>query len=76
VEFVQRYENIRVADLAEQLDVSKSTICSDLEALHEQGQLIHMGGSALGFGNKRKLFPPHSLKQGSLKSKDCGERSP
>jgi ribose transport system substrate-binding protein len=52
LELVQRYESIRVNDLAEQLDVSESTIRTDLEALHEQGQLVRVRGGAIAIESK------------------------
>src|SRR5689334_10323324 len=52
LELVQRYESIRVGDLAEQLDVSESTIRTDLEAMHEQGQLVRVRGGAIAKESK------------------------
>ena len=47
LEIVNRAKNIRVNDLAEQLDVSESTIRTDLETLHDQGLLIRVRGGAI-----------------------------
>ncbi len=44
---VQEYSSVRVAQLAEFLDVSESTIRNDLEALGEQGQLVRIRGGAV-----------------------------
>ncbi|GIK65301.1 MAG: hypothetical protein BroJett018_30950 [Chloroflexota bacterium] len=44
---VQEYSSVRVAQLAEYLDVSESTIRNDLEALGEQGQLVRIRGGAV-----------------------------
>jgi ribose transport system substrate-binding protein len=47
LELVQRYESVRVTDLAEQLNVSESTVRNDLETLDEQGQLVRVRGGAI-----------------------------
>ncbi len=47
LELVQRYESVRVADLAEQLNVSESTVRIDLETLDEQGRLVRVRGGAI-----------------------------
>lgn len=47
IELVNRYESIRVTELAEQLNVSESTIRTDLETLDEQGLLVRVRGGAL-----------------------------
>jgi ribose transport system substrate-binding protein len=47
LELVQRYESVRVADLAEQLNVSESTVRNDLETLDEQGYLVRVRGGAI-----------------------------
>lgn len=47
LELVQRYESVRVADLAEQLNVSESTVRNDLETLDEQGHLVRVRGGAI-----------------------------
>ena len=47
LELVQRYESVRVADFAQQFDVSESTIRNDLEALDGQGQLVRVRGGAI-----------------------------
>lgn len=44
---VQEYSSVRVAQLAEYLDVSESTIRNDLETLGEQGQLVRIRGGAV-----------------------------
>jgi len=47
IDLVNSYQSIRVAELAEQLEVSESTIRTDLETLHEQGLLVRVRGGAL-----------------------------
>lgn len=47
LELVQRYESVRVTDLAEQLNVSESTVRTDLETLDEQGHLVRIRGGAI-----------------------------
>ena len=47
LELVQRHESMRVTELAEQLNVSESTIRADLELLHEQAQLVRVRGGAI-----------------------------
>lgn len=47
LELVQRHESVRVPDLAEQLNVSESTIRTDLEMLDEQGYLVRIRGGAI-----------------------------
>lgn len=47
LELVQRSESVRVTDLAEQLQVSESTIRTDLETLDEQGYLVRVRGGAI-----------------------------
>ncbi|MBI5929829.1 MAG: substrate-binding domain-containing protein [Chloroflexi bacterium] len=44
---VQEYSSVRVAQLAEYLNVSESTIRNDLEELGEQGQLVRIRGGAV-----------------------------
>lgn len=44
---VQEYSSVRVAQLAELLNVSESTIRNDLEELGEQGQLVRIRGGAV-----------------------------
>lgn len=43
-------ESVRVADLAERLNVSESTIRTDLETLDRQGQLTRVRGGAVAVG--------------------------
>jgi len=47
LESLQRHESVRVPDLAEQLNVSESTIRTDLETLDEQGYLVRIRGGAI-----------------------------
>ncbi len=47
LELVHRYESVRVSDLAEQLNVSESTVRNDLETLDEQGHLVRVRGGAI-----------------------------
>lgn len=47
LELVQRHESVRVPELAEHLNVSESTIRTDLEALDEQGYLVRVRGGAI-----------------------------
>ena len=47
LELVERYESVRVTDLAEQLNVSESTVRIDLETLDEQGRLVRVRGGAI-----------------------------
>lgn len=47
LELVNRLESIRVSELAEQLDVSESTIRTDLEVLDERGLLVRVRGGAI-----------------------------
>src|SRR6185436_10918785 len=47
LDLIQRYESVRVTDLAEQLNVSESTVRNDLEALDEQGHLVRVRGGAI-----------------------------
>jgi DeoR/GlpR family transcriptional regulator of sugar metabolism len=53
---VQRYESVRVADLAEQLNVSESTVRNDLETLDTQGYLVRVRGGAIA----RQQDPQHA----------------
>ena len=70
VELVQRYESVRVADLAEQLHVSESTIRTDLETLDEQGHLERVrGGAITKQGNANKNTSP-LLSEKSLNNAD------
>jgi len=47
VDIVNRVKSIRVSELAEQLEVSESTIRTDLETLHEEGLLTRVRGGAI-----------------------------
>lgn len=47
LELVQRSESVRVTELAERLQVSESTIRTDLETLDEQGYLLRVRGGAI-----------------------------
>lgn len=62
LEIVNRVKSIRVAELSEQLDVSESTIRTDLETLHEEGVLVRVRGGAIAneadTGNNRPTSAP------------------
>jgi ribose transport system substrate-binding protein len=47
LDLIRRSESVRVSDLAEMLNVSESTIRSDLEILDEQGYLVRIRGGAI-----------------------------
>jgi ribose transport system substrate-binding protein len=47
INLIQEYSSVRVTDLAEQLNVSESTIRNDLETLDEQGYLVRIHGGAI-----------------------------
>lgn len=47
LDLIRRSESVRVTDLAELLNVSESTIRTDLELLDEQGLLIRIRGGAI-----------------------------
>ncbi len=47
IDIVNRVKSIRVGELSEQLDVSESTIRTDLETLDEQGLLVRVRGGAI-----------------------------
>ncbi len=47
LDLIRRSESVRVADLADLLNVSESTIRSDLEILDEQGHLVRIRGGAI-----------------------------
>ncbi len=47
IQLIQEFSSVRVTDLAEQLNVSESTIRNDLEALDEQGYLVRIHGGAI-----------------------------
>ena len=57
LELVERFESVRVADLAEHLHVSESTVRTDLETLDEQGQLVRVRGGALAMLPVRSAAP-------------------
>ena len=50
-QIVNELKSVRVHDLAARLDVSESTIRTDLESLDEQGKLIRVRGGALTSGS-------------------------
>jgi DeoR family fructose operon transcriptional repressor len=54
LELVQRYESVRVTDLAEQLNVSESTVRNDLETLDEQGYLVRVRGGAIAKPGRKR----------------------
>ncbi len=47
LQLLEEYASVRVTDLAEQLNVSESTIRNDLEALDKQGHLVRIHGGAI-----------------------------
>ena len=47
LQLLQEYSTVRVTDLADQLNVSESTIRNDLEALDKQGHLVRIHGGAI-----------------------------
>ncbi|MEM6527359.1 MAG: substrate-binding domain-containing protein [Chloroflexota bacterium] len=47
LEIVNRNGNVRVVELADQLEVSETTIRTDLETLHERGSLVRVRGGAI-----------------------------
>jgi ribose transport system substrate-binding protein len=53
LQLLEALESVRVADLAERLNVSESTIRTDLEALDAQGQLTRVRGGAVSIGATR-----------------------
>lgn len=57
VEIVNRVHSIRVAELAEQLHVSESTIRTDLETLDEEGLLVRVRGGAIAL-ESAEAAPP------------------
>jgi ribose transport system substrate-binding protein len=66
LDLVQRYESIRVTDLAEQLHVSESTVRTDLETLDEQGHLVRVRGGAIAKPGERIDEPAPYLSQKAL----------
>ncbi len=63
LDLVQRYESVRVTDLAEQLNVSESTVRTDLETLSEQGFLVRVRGGAIARQDRRADDVPLYLTQ-------------
>ena len=58
---VAQARSIRVTELAEQLDVSESTIRTDLETLDEQGLLVRIRGGAVALESNGSGGAPPSL---------------
>lgn len=71
LDLVNRYQSIRVGELAEQLDVSESTIRTDLETLDEQGLLRRVRGGAISKQSEateeKVLFTEKALKNADEK---------
>jgi ribose transport system substrate-binding protein len=70
LELVNRYESVRVTDLAEQLNVSESTIRTDLELLDEQGQLMRVRGGAIAKTMGKSNGPAPYASQKALQHAD------
>ena len=70
LELVQRHESMRVTELAEQLDVSESTIRADLELLHEQAQLVRVRGGAIATPEVQENGLASYLSQKALNNAD------
>lgn len=60
-EALRRDDAIKVAELAELLDVSEMTVRRDLDVLHEQGVLRKVHGGAISLG-QRGVEPPSTTK--------------
>ena len=71
LEIVQQYESVRVTDLAEQLQVSESTIRTDLETLDEQGYLIRVRGGAINKQGHTQSQPSPLLSLKALQNADA-----
>lgn len=67
VDIVNRVKNIRVGELAEQLDVSESTIRTDLETLDAQGLLLRVRGGAIALDITEPVPQKYPLAQKALK---------
>lgn len=70
IDLVQRYETVRVGELAEQLNVSESTIRTDLEVLDEQGLLVRIRGGAISKTASPISEPNTYLSQKALNQMD------
>lgn len=70
MELVERYQSIRVGDLAEYLRVSESTIRADLEIMDEQGLLVRIRGGALAKQKAATRSSSKSLSHRVLKNVD------
>lgn len=70
VDLVNRAKNIRVTDLAEQLEVSESTIRTDLETLDDQGLLVRVRGGAISIENSENASSNSPMNERLLKNAD------
>ena len=59
VDLVNLHESVRVSDLAAKLDVSESTIRTDLETLDNEGLLIRIRGGAISRQAEKKARKDH-----------------
>lgn len=70
VDIVNRTKNARVVELAEQLNVSESTIRTDLETLDEQGLLLRVRGGAIALEDSDPTPPSLPISEKLLKNAD------
>ena len=70
IEIVNRVKSIRVFELAEQLDVSESTIRTDLETLHEENLLVRVRGGAISKESGTSGTPSSPINEKLLKNAD------
>lgn len=70
VDMVNRVKNIRVTNLAEHLEVSESTIRTDLESLDEQGLLVRVRGGAIALDNTETAPQSRPIAEKVLKNAD------
>ncbi|MGJ3238241.1 MAG: substrate-binding domain-containing protein [Anaerolineae bacterium] len=57
VDIINRVKSVRVAELAEQLNVSESTIRTDLETLDDEGRLVRVRGGAIAIPSEQQTLP-------------------
>ncbi|MEO1643962.1 MAG: DeoR family transcriptional regulator, partial [Chloroflexota bacterium] len=70
VDIVNHAGNTRVVELAEQLNVSESTIRTDLETLDEQGLLVRVRGGAIALEDNDPTAPSLPISEKLLKNAD------
>lgn len=70
VEIVNRVKSIRVSELANQLDVSESTIRTDLETLHEDDLLVRVRGGAISKESTTSSSTSLPINEKALKNAD------